>query len=142
MEQPVILAKLDSLNRCLMRIKQKTPHSAQLLVNDIDLQDIISLNLSRAVQLSVDIGAHVISVQNLNTPQTMGSIFETSKLAGTLQADTAEKLKKSVGFRNIAVHEYENVNWEIVFTIITQHLADFVRFIEQIQQYLNSVKAE
>lgn len=125
-----------------MRIKQKTPPSAQLLVNDIDLQDIISLNLSRAVQLSVDIGAHIISVQNLNTPQTMGSIFETLKLAGILQADTAEKLKKSVGFRNIAVHEYENVNWEIVFTIITQHLADFVRFIEQIQEYLNSFKSE
>lgn len=122
-----------------MRIKQKTPQSAELLMNDIDLQDIISLNLSRAVQLSVDIGAHIISSQNLNTPQTMGGIFEALKQADVLEENTADKLKKSVGFRNIAVHQYETVNWQIVFTILTQHLQDFVQFIEQVNHYLDSV---
>ena len=54
----VIEEKLESLRRCLARIRQRRPDSAQALLNDADAQDILSLNLVRAVQLCVDIAAH------------------------------------------------------------------------------------
>ena len=37
-------------------------------------------------------------------------------------------MKKAVGFRNIAVHNYESINWAIVFAIATEHLKDFEEF--------------
>lgn len=40
----------------------------------------------------------------------------------------ATRLKKAVGFRNIAVHSYEAINWHIVHSIATSHLADFSEF--------------
>ena len=55
MDKQVITQKLES---CLVRIQDKSPNNAEILVSDLDLQDIISVNLSRAVQLSVDISAH------------------------------------------------------------------------------------
>ncbi|MEQ1601171.1 MAG: hypothetical protein ABL885_05305 [Methylophilaceae bacterium] len=55
MDREVVEQKLESLWRCLNRIETKCPKDAATLLEDIDLQDVLSLNLSRAVQISVDI---------------------------------------------------------------------------------------
>lgn len=72
MDREIIAQKLESLRRCLMRVQNKCPAQVEVLIADFDLQDIISLNLSCAVQLSVDIGAHIISDMNIPAPGTMG----------------------------------------------------------------------
>ena len=43
-----------------------------------------------------------------------------------------------VGFRNIAVHDYQNLNLEIVVAIVEKHLGDFEDFIREVfEVYLN-----
>ena len=60
MDTDVIKAKLVSLQRCMQRIRHKTPSSAQHLAADFDLQDILILNLQRAVQISTDIATTIL----------------------------------------------------------------------------------
>jgi uncharacterized protein YutE (UPF0331/DUF86 family) len=98
------------------------------LAADLDLQDIISLNLSRAVQISVDIGAHLIAGLEVPPPDTMGQTFDLLAQEGVLNSELASCLKKAVGFRNIAVHSYDSINWEIVHSIVKYHLKDFSEF--------------
>jgi uncharacterized protein YutE (UPF0331/DUF86 family) len=112
----------------LRRIETKCPTDAATLIADLDLQDIVSLNLSRAVQISVDIGAHLIAGMEVPPPDTMGQTFDLLAQEGVLNSELASSLKKAVGFRNIAVHNYENINWEIVHSIVKYHLADFSAF--------------
>jgi uncharacterized protein YutE (UPF0331/DUF86 family) len=57
MDREVIEQKLESLRHCVRRIESRCPADAQTLASDPDLQDIVALNLSRAVQVCVDIGA-------------------------------------------------------------------------------------
>jgi len=128
MDREVIEQKLESLRRCLQRIEAKCPADAQTLATDPDLQDIVALNLSRAVQVCVDIGAHLISGMDVPPPDTMGQTFDLLAQAGVLTAALASSLKKAVGFRNIAVHSYEAINWHIVHTIAKNHLVDFSEF--------------
>ncbi len=63
MDREVVEQKLELLHRCLQRIETKCPTDAATLIADIDLQDVISLNLSRAVQISVNIGARISSMR-------------------------------------------------------------------------------
>ena len=128
MDREVIEQKLESLRRCLRRIETKCPADARTLVTDIDLQDIVALNLSRAVQICVDIGAHLIASMETLPPDTMGQTFDVLAQEGVLNNVLATNLKKAVGFRNIAVHNYENINWIIVHNIVRYHLADFTEF--------------
>jgi uncharacterized protein YutE (UPF0331/DUF86 family) len=128
MDREVIEQKLESLRRCVRRIEAKCPADAETLAADIDLQDIISLNLSRAVQISVDIGAHLIAGMEVAPPDTMGQTFDLLAQEGVLNKDLASSLKKAVGFRNIAVHNYESINWGMVHSIVKYHLADFSEF--------------
>ena len=61
MDRRVIEQKLETLRYCVKRVAERCPENADTLARDRDSQDIIALNLSRAVQQCVDIGAHLIS---------------------------------------------------------------------------------
>ena len=132
MDREVIEQKLESLRHCLQRIHEKCPPTAEILAGDFDSQDILALNLSRAVQICVDIGAHIISSKNVPPPATMGQTFDVLAELGVINPELAARMKNAVGFRNIAVHNYETINWQIVHAIATRHLNDFKNFAQAI----------
>ncbi|HYW34403.1 MAG TPA: DUF86 domain-containing protein [Balneolaceae bacterium] len=138
MDQRVIDEKLESLRRCIKRVETKRPGSPSELEEDIDLQDILSVNLERAIQQCVDIGAHIIASSEEEAPNTMADTFQKLLDMHVLTKETAKVMKKAVGFRNIAVHNYEQINWNIVFNICTQQLDDFKEFAREITKYLTT----
>ena len=135
MENDVILRKMDSLRRCLKRLEEKIPDNWDNIEIDYDLQDILTINLERAVQLSVDIGLQVFVQLSVKSPDTMAGVFTRLEKEKILTPELAENLRKSVGFRNIAVHEYEDINWDIVNSICTGHLSDFYQLIKTILDF-------
>jgi len=137
-DRGLIAEKLESLRRCLERIQQRCPDSAQALANDLDAQDIVSLNLTRAVQISVDIAAHLLASTRQAAPETMAAAFDHLASAGGIPEDLAVRLKKSVGFRNLAVHNYNSIDWMIVFSICQHHLDDFREFAQRIHRQLEA----
>ena len=137
MDKDLLLSKLESLRRCLRRVQDKTPPSAEILHSDPDVQDIIVLNLERAVQTCVDIGLHIVSDREIPVPDTMAQTFDALRGAGCLSADTAGRMIKAVGFRNTAVHAYQEIDWDIVYRIITEHLDDFRVFAKQIMKLVD-----
>ena len=128
----MIEEKLESLRRCLQRVAEKCPSNPDTLGRDPDLQDIVTLNLSRAVQLCVDLGAHLIADLDVPPPDTMGQTFDALAQVGVIPEPLAQQLKKAVGFRNIAVHHYEKIDWTIVHRIALHHLNDFSEFAKVI----------
>jgi uncharacterized protein YutE (UPF0331/DUF86 family) len=130
MDNEVVSAKIESLRRCVQRIKDKTPASADILAKDYDLQDIICINLERAVQGCVDLASHAIADADLLAPATMAESFDQLASLNLISVELAARLKKAVGFRNIAIHAYQRINWEIVYSIITRRLDDFRAFAE------------
>lgn len=128
----VIDEKLLSLNRCLSRIKLHTPACVETLQNDFDTQDIINLNLQRAVQISVDIAAHILAEQLHEQTPTMAETFLTLSKYGILESQLASRLAKVVGFRNIAVHEYNTLDMDILYSIITKEIGCFYEFSDTV----------
>ncbi len=132
MDWTLIQQKLESLRRSIQRVKEKCPKNAAALASDYDAQDILSLNLTRAVQMCVDIGTHLIARSEFPPPATMGKTFDILCESRIITDDLAARMKKAVGFRNLAVHNYESINWEIVFAIATAHLQDFEEFAKSV----------
>lgn len=126
---PVILAeKLEALRRCIDRIETRRTDSAAALREDLDRQDILSLNLTRAVQLCVDMAIHVLSDTDQPAPQTMGEAFDLLAEEGIIPDSLAASMRGAVGFRNVAVHNYRAVDWDIVHAITHEGLEDFRGF--------------
>lgn len=140
MDRDLISEKLESLRRCVHRVSEKCPPDLDTLEQDVDLQDIVTLNLSRAVQLSVDIGAHMVADLNVRPPDTMGQIFDLLGAAGIISPELAARLKKAVGFRNVAIHRYEAIDWGIVHEIARNHIDDFTSFARAVTERMDSWK--
>lgn len=137
MDKQIILDKLFSLKRCVERVESKVPETSAVLMEDFDLQDIISLNLQRAVQVSVDIAAHInAGLDGTRPPASMTDSFDNLNRAGILSDTLCIRMKKSVGYRNIAVHEYSTINWDLVFSVATKNLNDFREFSKSILIWL------
>lgn len=119
--------------QCLARVESFLPKDVPALIADITAQDVISVNLQRAVQACVDIAVHVIADRGLRTPDGMAEAFDLLKEQGLISSPIAESLKAATGFRNIAVHEYKKLDWNIVYGIASNHLDDFRRFVEELK---------
>ncbi len=128
MDREVIEQKLESLRRCLARVTEKCPVDAETLARDVDAQDIVTLNLTRSVQLSVDMAAHLIASRDIPAPNTMGQAFDSLASVGLISPALASRMKKAVGFRNIAIHNYDAIDWGIVHSICQRNLSDFRDF--------------
>lgn len=129
MDEQLVAQKLESLRRCIQRVEARIPTHLDTFLTDLDAQDIISLNLTRAVQMCVDIASHWLAEHtDSNAPKTMGQAFDALARSGVIESGLAEGMRKSVGFRNVMVHNYDEVNWEIVFSICQKHLGDFREF--------------
>lgn len=133
MVEDILRTKIRSLIRCLDRVRQKLPQSAEALAADLDAQDIVVINLQRAVQQAVDIAAHVIADRGLPAPADMAQGFVRLHEKGWISAGTAEALKRATGFRNVSVHEYQKMDWTKVYRIGAEHLDDFRKFVEELK---------
>lgn len=137
MDSLIVERKLESLRRCIKRVEQKRPDNVAVLESDPDIQDILVLNLSRAVQLCVDIAAHVLLDYETLPPNTMGETFDRLAELALIEPELRDNLKRSVGFRNMAVHNYDVLNWHIVYAIATKHLEDFTGFAAAVAPLLD-----
>jgi len=120
----------------VQRVDAKCPADADTLAREVDLQDIVTLNLSRAVQMCVDVGAHMIAATETPAPSTMGQTFELLSQKGILPEALATRLQRAVGFRNIVIHNYEAIDWQVVHALARTHLDDFASFARAVVEYL------
>ena len=132
----LIRSKITSLEHNLSRLKEKSVLSWEQFRNDLDTQDIVLHNLQLAIQICVDIGNHIIADENWKVPTTLGDTFQILAANKVILRDMAQTMVSMTGFRNILIHEYEEVDLKKVYHILTNRLSDFADFSCQIFKYL------
>ncbi|WP_256657460.1 DUF86 domain-containing protein [Pseudomonas sp. R3-18-08] len=90
--------------------------------------DAATLNIQRACEAALAIGQHLIRRERLGVPQGARDVFELLAQGGWVDPSLLTNLKNMVGFRNIAVREYQTLQLPITVAIITKHLGDFLAF--------------
>lgn len=91
------------------------------------------MNLQRACEASIDLANYINKQKKLGIPQSSRDAFELLFKVALLPEKVAVNLQKMVGLRNIAVHDYQELNIDIVKFIVENHLVDFKYFIKAIK---------
>ena len=131
-DQNIILNKTSKVHHHLNRIRRKREISLEDFLIDLDRQEIILFNLQMAVQNCIDIAAHIISDDELGMAGSTSEMFYILQENGYLTLDLTEKMVAAVGFRNIAVHEYGNIDLKLVFQMARKDLDDLEQFVKAI----------
>ena len=126
----VILNKYSIIERCIKRIKEIYENNPENL-KDYNKQDAIVLNLQRACQAAIDIAMYIISVKNIGIPQSKKGAFTVLEDNNIITSEMAKKMRGMLGFRNIAVHEYQELDLDIIQSIIENHLQDLLDFARE-----------
>ncbi|CAM3615063.1 DUF86 domain-containing protein [Brevibacillus invocatus] len=129
----VILNKTTTIERCVKRIHEVYEGNPENL-KDYTKQDSIILNIQRACEASIDLAMHIVSERKLGVPKASRESFKLLQEDGLLDATLAKTLMNMVGFRNIAVHDYQALELGILEAIIEKHIDDFKIFTKVVLQ--------
>ena len=127
-DKALIGRKFERAEHYLKQIRLKKDPGITVFVKDNDLQSIILFNLIQAIQACIDMGSHIISDSEWETPSTQAEIFEILASKKVITKALAQRLIRMAGFRNRIVHEYEKTDMRIVHMVWKKHSADIERF--------------
>lgn len=128
MTDDVVINKAATIERCVARAREEYGKDPGVFATDYTRQDAAILNIQRACEAALDLGQHLIRRERLGIPQSTRDVFELLAQAGWISAELAASLKRMVGYRNIAVHDYQTLQLPITIAVITQHLDEFLDY--------------
>ena len=128
MADDVLVNKAAAIERAVRRVREEHAGDDSNLLTNQTRQDAIILNLQRACESSIDAAMHLVRIHRLGVPQQTREAFDLLQAAQMLDPALADRLRKMVGFRNVAIHDYQRLNLEIVRRIVVDHLDEFLAF--------------
>ncbi len=131
----VILKKISLIRHNLSRLRDKDNVPLESFKNDLDIQDIVLHNLQLAIQGCIDVGSHVISDEGWGVAGSLNEIFYILRDKGVIKVDLTKRMVSMVSFRNVLIHEYEDINLDIVYNILHHHLRDINEYLLAIVNY-------
>jgi uncharacterized protein YutE (UPF0331/DUF86 family) len=100
-------------------------------------QDAAILNAIRACETAIDLANMLIRKRRLGIPSETRESFTILVQEKLLAKDLGERLHRMVGFRNLAVHQYRELDIGIVETVIRDRLDDLLAFAEAVRPLLD-----
>src|SRR4030042_2247290 len=122
-DKDVVLAKVAAIQKCLRRIKDVTGLDSDRL-DEINAQEIFVLNLQRAIQSAIDLATHIVASEGLGIPDTIRGNFVLLERAKIITKTLSKKMQSMVGFRNIAIHDYQALDVDVLKAILSKNLKD------------------
>jgi uncharacterized protein YutE (UPF0331/DUF86 family) len=120
----VVIQKLASIDRCLAAVRRYVAGDLGRLEEPMVL-DAVVLNVQRACEQAIDAACREVSRRGLGVPADSADAFSLLERERVLSSAVAERMRRMVGFRNVAIHEYRRLDPAIVRTVVEHRLGDF-----------------
>lgn len=135
-----IKLKLQQLEEYVGDVKKLRNKPETVFVPRSDTEILAERHIQKACQAVLDIANHIIAEEGMGAPtmyRELGLILAQHDIVTT---DMAKKMVEIASFRNRLVHEYANLDPQIVFRIVHHDIDDLVIFVQQIAAYLEKKK--
>ena len=137
LDNDMIQGRLDIIERNLQFFNEyMTMDEEQFLESYKDIQA-VKHSLLEIIESCIDIAGHIISIRGFLRPESYADTFRVLKNEKIIAQDLAEKLEKMAGFRNILVHNYEDIDNSRIIHFVQNDLDDIKEYIACI---LNLIK--
>jgi uncharacterized protein YutE (UPF0331/DUF86 family) len=125
---PLVLGKVAAIERSIARAREEFAAAGANFTRDFTRQDAAILNILRACELAIDVANMLVRERTLGVPQSSRDSFRLLADAGSITPDSSAALQRMIGFRNIAVHQYQTLDVAIVEAIVRRDLDDLLAF--------------
>jgi uncharacterized protein YutE (UPF0331/DUF86 family) len=136
--KPTIVSLLDELQDYLGRI-DRMEFTLEELQDDPDIQDLITHRLHTAVETCIDIAQHLSAGLSLPAKDAASDVFSLLTKEQVITKSTANQLSQAVGFRNLVVHQYADLDFHLLFAEYKQDVVSLYKFAQEIITYLKTL---
>lgn len=123
MKDDIIINKIETIKKYIKKINEEYENDSLNLKN-CTKQDSIILNIQRLCETGIDLATHVIRINKCGFFQSSKETFQILEKNNIISKELSKNLQGMVGFRNIAVHDYQAISLDILQKIIENHLED------------------
>lgn len=131
--------KIELIHQDLGRLEQYVELTFAELVNDWVAHNVVEMLLLKVIGRGIDINQHIISERvstqiaaPLDYKQTFLKLAELKVLPQSFATETAE----SANFRNILVHEYNNIDEQTFYKSVGDAIKQYARYCDYILKFL------
>jgi uncharacterized protein YutE (UPF0331/DUF86 family) len=125
----VVLNKAAAIERSLRRMRQEYAFNPAL--DNYTHIDAMILNIERACQAAIDLAQHLVAENHLGVPQSSAELFILLKKAKMLSEETTRAMIAMTGFRNVAIHEYQELEMDILRAIAEKEYKSLISFCKE-----------
>lgn len=118
----VMFNKAAVIERSLRRVLDI--YSADPDLADLMHVDALTLNVERACQAAIDLAMHVVASRHLGMPQSQADAFRLLADAGEMDRKLSERMIGMCGFRNILIHQYQDLEVDLLHKVASEHWQD------------------
>ena len=129
--------KISSVKKYLSILESYRNHSVEEIERDATLRGAIERYLYLVCKTAIDLTEVIISVSKFRKPTTMSESFVILGEEGVIGADLRARMAKLVALLNVLAHEYEEINYEVLYDVLRNRLQDITEFVETAEEFLN-----
>ncbi len=129
----VIENKISAIKKYLKILENYKKYSLESIKKDINIRGSLERYLYLVSQATIDLAEAVIAYKELRKPTTMAESFYILEENNIINQKMLDKLVKMTGFRNVMVHDYEDIDYDIVYDVLQNKLIDIEKFIKKIK---------
>lgn len=137
-DKSIVLRKIAGLDTYHHQLKTFSDITIDDYKGNWKTQRIVERTLQIMIEICVDIATHIISDGGMRVPTSYSDTFKVLFEHNIINSELFTIMEKMAKFRNVVVHQYEEVNAEIVMLILNKHLDDFERFKDAVLEYIKS----
>ena len=124
----VLENKISAIKKYLKILQGYKKFKAEKIKQDVYIRGGLERYLYLVSQSAIDLAEGVIAYQKLRKPSTMAECFDILYENKIISKTMVDKMTKMTGFRNIVAHDYEDIDYDIVYNVLMYKLIDIERF--------------
>lgn len=122
----VMFNKASIIERSLKRVREEYIKNPTL--DNYTHIDAMILNIERACQAAIDLASHTVAVLHLGIPQNSGEAFTLLNKNKTISENICKSMVGMTDFRNVAIHEYQELEIEVLRAIAEKEYKTLIDF--------------
>lgn len=125
--------KISAIKKYRSILKRYNEKSRDEIENDVDTRGAVERYLYLTIQATIDLAEAIIADRSLRKPSTMSEAFHVLTEENIIPIKLEEKMIQMTGFRNVIAHNYDTINYDIVYNVLHQGVKDIEEFIDIIE---------
>jgi len=135
-KREVVRRRLERLAEYLTILERFQDYELEIFLSDPEHYGSAERFLQLAIEATMDVGSHIVAEENLGPIDQSRDVPRRLREHGDISEDLEQRWTRMIGFRNILVHEYAELDRSLVYQIVCERLPDleeirkvFARFL-------------